>query len=235
MRSYLIALLLVLPIFLYSGQTSIYDIQYTNNSGTDGTYPSAYRNQIVTTSGIVTATGYRNGGFFISEPEGGPWRGIYINDRSREVRLGDLVELTGEVTEQFGFTTIRNVRQLKVISSNNSLPAPALVTTGELAVSEAYEGVLVQLANVSVSGYGNQNEVWLINDGSGLSRLGTGFINNVNTGLNISTGHSYSRVIGVVDYRFGEYRINPRNGNDLLSSPVGVNRPSWGRIKSYYR
>lgn len=235
MRRSILAILLLVPIFLYSGQTSIYDIQYCTNSGSDGTFPSPYRSQIVTTSGIVTATGYSNGGFFISEPVGGPWRGIFVIERNREVRIGDMIEITGEVIEQFGFTAIGNLRRLSVISTGNPLPAPVLVTSGELAVSEAYEGVLVQLSNVSVTNRNDQGEVWLINDGTGISRMGEGFNNGMNAGLSINTGYVFSRIVGIVDYRFGEYRINPRNNADLQSTPVGVNRPSWGRIKSLYR
>jgi len=235
MRSYIMAIILMIPLFLYSGQTSIYDIQYTSNSGTDGTYPSPLRNQIVSTNGIVTATNYRNDGFYISEPEGGPWRGIYINDRNREVQVGDVVELTGEVVEHFGFTTIRNVRDLKVISSNNPLPVPTPVTTGELSISEAYEGVLVLITNAAVIGKNGEGDAWLINDGSGISRLGDGFLPVSDRRLSITTGESFSQITGIVDYRYGEYRVSPRIFSDLQRSTVGVTKPSWGRIKSYYR
>ncbi len=235
MRSYIVAIIFMIPLFLYSGQTSIYDIQYTNNTGTDGTYPSPLRNQTVTTNGIVTAINYRTGGYYLSEPEGGPWRGIYVNDRNRAIRVGDLVELTGEVYEHFGFTTLRNVRELKVISSNNPLPAPTAVTTGELAISEAYEGVLVLVTNVSVTGKTEEGDAWMINDGSGTSRLGDGFIPVNDRRFTITNGESFSQVTGIVDYRYGEYRVSPRTISDLQRSTVGVSKPSWGRIKSYYR
>ena len=235
MRSYLMAFILLIPIFLYSGQTSISEIQFTNNSGTDGTYPSPYRNQIVNTSGIVTAINLRSGGFYISEPQGGPWSGIFINDRTREVRVGDLVEITGEVAEQFGFTMIRNVRRLRVVSSGNPLPPPTPVTTSELAVSEAYESVLVQISNATINGRSDRADVLLINDGSGICRLSDGLYSPGENLLSITTGTVYSRIIGVVDYRFGEFRINPRHSADLQQTTVGTGKPSWGRIKSLYR
>ncbi len=235
MRRLLPAIVLLLPMLLYSGQTLIYDIQFTNNSGTDGTYPSPYRNQVVTTSGIVTAIHSGSGGFYMSEPEGGPWRGIYINDRNREVQVGDNVELTGEVSEHFGFTTIRNVRNLTVISSGNQLPPATSVSTGELAVSEAYEGVLVQVTNVTIERRDEQNNVWLINDGTGISRLFDGFLSSGDRSLTMNSGQSYNRITGIIDYRFGEYRLNARKAADVDSSPLGSSKPSWGRIKSYYR
>jgi predicted extracellular nuclease len=235
MRRFIIALILLLPIFLYSGQTSIYEVQYTGIPGTDGTYPSPLRNQIVTISGIVTAINHSNGGFYLSDPEGGPWRGIYINERSREVSVGDYVQLTGEVSEQFGLTTLRNIRMLEIIESDKPLPPATLVTTGELAVSEAYEGVLVQVINVKIINRSEQGSVLLINDGTGVCRMSDSFLSAFPENLSGTAGQAINRIIGVVDYRFGEYRLNPRQGSDIHSSPLGSSKPSWGRIKSYYR
>jgi predicted extracellular nuclease len=236
MRSLFVLLaILSVPLLAYSGSTSIYDIQYTANSGFDGTYPSPLRGQIVTVSGIVTAIDSINDGFYISESEGGPWRGIYISDNRREVIVADSVILTGEVYESFGFTGIRNVRQLKVESRNNPLPPPVAVSTGELAVSEAYEGVLVKFSNVTATGHSRHRNVWLINDGSGACRVVNGFLSDRIEVKSLITNELYSKIIGVVDYRYGEYRVNLRSPNDIMKAPLGIDKPSWGKIKSLYR
>ena len=44
---------------------SIYDIQYTTNPGPNGTYPSPYEGQTVTTGGIVHGIDFNNGRFFL--------------------------------------------------------------------------------------------------------------------------------------------------------------------------
>jgi predicted extracellular nuclease len=226
---------MIVPLFLYSEQTSIYDIQYTVSSGSDGTYPSPLRNQTVSVTGIVTAVNYLNNGFFISQPEGGAWSGIFITDNARRVKLGDKVSLEGDVYEQFGLTSIRNLRRLRVESSGNPLPTPTLITTDELATSEAFEGVLVQLNNVTIVGNSDKRGVLLIDDGSGVCRFADSFFSVAGDQLQMRVGEALTSVVGVVDYRFGEYRLNPRNNFDVNRSTVGVARPSWGRIKSLYR
>ncbi|HNV92370.1 MAG TPA: hypothetical protein PKM80_00270, partial [Candidatus Cloacimonas sp.] len=67
---------------------SIYEVQFTSSRGSDGTFPSPYMGKDVTLEGIVTATDYREGGFFISEKLNGPWRGILILDRNAKVQRG---------------------------------------------------------------------------------------------------------------------------------------------------
>ncbi len=87
MRSLAIFILTLLPMLLI-GQTSIYDIQHTTVAG-DGTYPSLYDGQTVTTGGIVTVTGYNGGRYFISSPEGGPWNGLFVYDNNYSPNVGD--------------------------------------------------------------------------------------------------------------------------------------------------
>ena len=46
-------------------------------------------------------------------------------------------------------TELGNVSYFEVVSSGNDVPAPSVVTTGELASSEAYEGCFVQIINAT--------------------------------------------------------------------------------------
>lgn len=229
------ALILILPAALLAGQVSIYDIQFTNNPGSDGTYPSPYRGQTVTTTGIVTAMDYVNGGFYMSEPEGGPWRGIYVQDNNREVQVGDRISITAEVAEHFGFTILRNINSLRVNTSGNPLPAPHPVSTSELAASEAYESVLVQVSNVSVTGNESQHDIAVISDGSGNCRVNNSLLSLRDERVSFINGNIYSKITGIVDYRYGEFRLNPRTLDDIVRSPLGAGKSSWGRIKFLYR
>jgi len=92
--------LLILMVSLSFGAwaVSIYEIQFTSRSGSDGTYPSRYIGKNVSTEGVVTATNYKNGGYSISETLNGPWRGIYVSDRNASVNNGDIVRITGTVS-----------------------------------------------------------------------------------------------------------------------------------------
>jgi len=103
------------------GLTSIYDIQYTTEPGPEGTYPSLLADQTISSSGIVTAVGYGgyDNDFFISSPEGNPWEGVYIYFADASPSIGDMVEITGDVYEYYGFTELRYA-SVNVISSGQS-------------------------------------------------------------------------------------------------------------------
>jgi len=70
------AILLFTTAILFA--TTIYDIQYTTNPGTNGWYPSPMVDQDVTVIGIVTGAYFSHGDnmFFISDPEGEPGMGF---------------------------------------------------------------------------------------------------------------------------------------------------------------
>ncbi len=196
------------------GLTSIYDIQYTTDPGPNGTYPSLLVDQTITTSGIVTAVGYGgyDNDFFISSPEGNPWEGIYIYFADASPSIGDLVEITGDVYEYYGFTEIRYA-SVDVVSSGNSVPEPLLVNTGNLIEpvnAEAYECCLVKVENVTVTQAPNSDNEWYITDGSGECQVDDGMF-----AYPATLGEEFSYIIGALDYNWEEYGINPRDVNDL--------------------
>jgi predicted extracellular nuclease len=78
---------------------SIYDIQYT----TDPSGDSPYEGQTVTTQGIVTAFFYDGGNRYTFIQDGtGPWSGLVLYKPDGYVNVGDLLEVTGTVSEYFG-------------------------------------------------------------------------------------------------------------------------------------
>jgi len=160
-----ILVLLFLAMSLILSATTIYEIQYTTDEGADSTYPSPYLGQVVTTTGIVTAVGYNGDKYFISMPEGGEWKGLFIWDWTT-VNLGDEIEITGTVFESYGLTEIKDVSNVSVLSSGNTLPAPVQVSTNEIVDGEAYESVLVRVTDVEVTNSVDHGEYY-VNDGSG--------------------------------------------------------------------
>jgi hypothetical protein len=196
------------------GLTSIYDIQHTTDPGPEGTYPSLLVDQTITTSGIVTAVGY--GGytndFFISSPEGNPWEGVYIYFADVTPSVGDMVEITGDVYEYYGFTELRYA-SVTVISSGNPVPEPILTSTGDLVDpvnAEAYECCLIKVENVTVTQAPNPDNEWYIDDGTGECQVDDGMF-----AYPATLGEEFTSVIGVLDYSWDEYGINPRDMNDL--------------------
>jgi hypothetical protein len=151
MKKIFLTILLIGMIGILSAQTSIYDIQYTEDAG-DGTYPSPYVDQSVTTTGIVTGVGFSgfNNNFCIQDGSGA-WNGIYVYNADTEVTIGDEVEVAGTITEYYGYTEFAEGATITILSSGNALPAITSLTTNELATSEAYESVLVKVSTVSVT------------------------------------------------------------------------------------
>ncbi|MFA7056071.1 MAG: metallophosphoesterase [Candidatus Cloacimonadales bacterium] len=215
--------LIYLTILLLSSALNgltIYDVQHTTNPGSDGTYPSPHVNQIVTLTGIVTADNFSSNRFFISMPEGGAWKGIYIY-HSYSVNVGDKVTVTGKVTEYWGFTELKNVSNVTIISSGHSV-APTLITTGQLNTNEAYESVLVKIVDAQVVESYDQYNNFKINDGTGSSYVGVGCVDLQNHGFDAIVGSMLTSITGVVDYSFNNYYLNPRSINDVIIGEMPI-------------
>ncbi|MBI9032241.1 hypothetical protein JEZ13_09620 [bacterium] len=198
---------------------SIYDIQYTPNAGSDGTYPSLFEGEEVTVQGVVTANNASQGSdqfgkFIISELEGGAWNSIYINHGDTGVEIGDLVEVNGTIDESNGFTELTNC-SVTILSSNNPVPNPIIINTGHLVsgfTAESYESCLVKVINATVSQEPDVEGKWAVNDGSGSCFVGNLFEINHSPSL----GTIYDSITGCVSYLSGNYTINPRTENDLV-------------------
>ena len=188
--------------------TPIYDIQYT----TDPSGGSPLDGSVgITTEGIVIALFYN--GYFIEDPAGGPWNGLYVYD-SNTPALGDRVRLTGTVSEYYNLTQLSTLTEYQVLSSGNPIPGPDVVTTGG-ASQEQWESVLVRVENVTVTdealGYGE----WSVSDGSGdivIDDKGSYTHSPTN-------GESLYAIIGPLDYAYGAFKIQPRDDNDIIQSP----------------
>lgn len=227
----------------------IADVQYAPfGNGLGG-----YVNYRVTISGIVTTdtSDLRGDGGSVPrrayiQDGNGPWSGIWVAGLAGdELRKGQDVTISGLIREINSHTAIDSVTQLIVNSSNNPLPEPVLLTTGEIGgktngtiSAEKWEGVVIKFNNVTVtntnadgnpgpSGGGNSNfgEV-LINDGTGNLRMETQegphpYHNNwsatlpPNKTIGLNIGDRFSSLKGVLFYSFGNYKIVPRKDDDF--------------------
>lgn len=201
--------------------TTIYDIQYTEEAGPDGTYPSPMVDQEVTVTGIVTGANFNSDGkFFMSDPEGGAWSSIYVYDWEVAPALGDEVEVTGTVVEYYGYTELSFVT-ITILSSGNEVPAPMAVSTLDLAVpalAEQYESCLVELTDLEVTEAQNDYGEWYVTDGSGACQIDDGYfyLDEVTPPIEITAGMTWAKIIGNVDYSYDFYGVNPRTPADLI-------------------
>lgn len=237
MQKILIMLCLITSLVTGAWAISIYDIQFTTNPGSDGTYPSNYVGKAVTLEGIVTAPNYRDGGYFISEALNGAWRGILILDKNPRIHKGDRVLVTGIVSETFGMTCLQNISQSKVVDSSVPLPRPVILATGQLSQAgeaEAYEGVYAKLLNATAYSAKAQKSKLNVTDGSGTCSVQGG--NFGNRDILLASGGTYTSICGIVTFGFSEFSLSLASSADILSNqPKSVQSRSWGKIKSIYK
>jgi hypothetical protein len=217
---------------------SIHDVQFATSAGVDNSYPSSYLGRDVTLEGVVTATGYRNGGYFISEPVSGAWRGILIYDKRNNPSPGDLVRVSGSVAELFGMTCVQDLSAYRLLDRKRPLPMPVIVSTGQISnplEAEAYEGVYVKLLNSTSNGSKAKSGKFMINDGSGQCSVLTGSFSDKRS-LSPAVGVQFSSLTGVVAFGYGEFSLNPVSTSDIgIQQPVSTQNRSWGKIKSIYK
>ncbi len=177
---------------------SIYEIQGQATS-------SPWENSAVVTYGIVS--GVYGNDFFIEEQPGGPWHGIYVYGSSTAPARGDSVRITGMVTEYFGMTELTGPLT-EVLSSGASIPGPTVLQTGSVPV-EDYESSLVRVtATCTDDSLGNGE--WELDDSSGPVRIDDMGVSYIPVISEVYT------VTGPLNYSFGNFKIEPRDSNDIV-------------------
>jgi predicted extracellular nuclease len=183
-----------------SDYTSIYDIQYTTNASGD----SPLEGSSITTRGVVSAI---DGDKFWLQDGAGAWNSIYVfYNTTGGPAIGDSVIVTGAISEYFELTELTPT-EITIVSSGNTVAAPTIVNTGD-AGAEAYESVLVQVQGVNNSEVDNYGQ-WTVNDGSGNI-----FVDDRLFDYTPTQGNTY-RVVGIMDYAFEEWKIEPRDADDI--------------------
>ena len=203
------------PILLM-GQTSIYDIQYTTIPG-DGSYPSLYEGQTVTTGGIVTVADFDGGRYFISSSQGGPWNGLFVYDNHYTPAVGDSILITGQVYEYRGMTEIKDLSSFTVVSTSNPLPEYTAIHTSEIS-GEAWEGVPVEITSCeALSGYDDYGG-FQVDDGSAAGTVRAGRYNLEADGFPMVEGFPFASIKGIVTDYYGPCLL-PGSYDDYRSEP----------------
>jgi predicted extracellular nuclease len=178
---------------------------------------SPYEGQDVTVTGIVTAGGGElYGGYAVlSDAEGGPWSGLVLfGDQAASLSRGDSISVSGEVDEYYGLTELKYLEDITVHKTGMALPTPENLTT-EQVNSEQWEGVVVSVTDALVEEAAEYS--YRINDGSGACYMG-----NRGEYTEPSVGDIVS-VTGPLFYEWDEWRIQPRDNDDVSSSDRLVN------------
>lgn len=218
-------------IFFYivrDGLLNIRDVQYTYGYASDR---SGYAGYQVTLQGVVMSDSTDFFGDYWIQEADSAWSGIWVNDGTFTHVKGDLVEVTGEVEENYGVTRIDNVTQSTVVTAGVGEFSPVNATTGELttggANAEAYESVLIRVQNLTVtdpfpddpSNFGE----FEVDDGSGGLRvddLSDAFIGNLDSTYGM--GDHIDEIIAFQYFSFGNNKIIPRDTLDVIGHSVGI-------------
>lgn len=215
---------------------TIFDVQYTPfDNGNSG-----YSGLTVTVEGVAT-TDSADFGYYYLQDGRAPWSGIWVNDNVNNVKLGDRVRVTGTAQENFNVTRIGNVTAAVILSTGNAVPEPVEVKTGELRAgrtAEQYEGMLVRVLGAKVTnpfpdGASNFGE-FSINDGTGEVRVddeAAGFRGNLDS--TFALGDSLVSITGIHYFSFSNYKMLPRNDNDVIRFSVKVDE-NPGRAPQTY-
>ncbi len=188
-----------IEVILSEGNLTIAQIQGNDTS-------SPYVDDYVTTTGIVTANAYN--GFFIQDSEN-VRSGIWVIDDFAAISVGDEVQITGLVEEEYGLTQIdiSTTNTYSVLSSNNDLFDPITISLG----SEDYESMLVTASGTCepLGDDWDTYQEWELNTGTN-----NVWIDNLIHDFTPTVGSAYT-VVGPLYYGYSKFRISPRDDNDI--------------------
>ncbi len=187
------------------------------------THPSVGAEVIV--EGVVTAidsSGWEDspdseGSFYIQDSAGGPYSGVLVFNQGGSVDVSDLevgqtVEVTGRYAEFEGLTEI-NLRTVVVVDEELTTIDPVVLDPADIATdgsqAEAYEGVLVEVENVTVTdlelGYGKFEVTGGLEIDDELYTLETA----------PTQDQTFQSIRGVLTYTFDAVQLNPRSADDV--------------------
>ncbi len=158
--------------------------------------------------------------------------GLAIYDsKLSDVKRGDSITVTGEVSIYNNLFEIKNVSSLTVNSSGNQLPTPKVLTINQ--IGEAYEGQLIRIDNIEFENAngtfsGNKNYTFTDGTNSGVIRISS---SSPIVGQGIPTGKiSVVAICSQYSYTDNDtqngYQLIPRKMEDFVSgSAINITSP----------
>ncbi|HOX44263.1 MAG TPA: lamin tail domain-containing protein [Myxococcota bacterium] len=217
-----------------NGSVTIMQIQDVNAAGHPAEDTEVCVQGVVVTTPAFTMSG--SPAFYVQDAAGGQFSGVVVWAENLTLDAGVVqgatLAITGTINEYYDLTELV-ATQITVMAPPGALPAPAVVTPGEImtgsATAEAYEGVLVRVQNVEtmVTPFpGNDGvdhgdfQVANQADPSNLLVVGWQFRYPFSCPTPCATdqravGQQFMSITGVMDYSFSNARLQPRYDEDI--------------------
>lgn len=178
-------------------------------------------NDLVLIEDVVVTTPWDFGGdtFWVQDPTGGAYSGISVympNAGAFVPSPGDQVTLCGSYAEFFDQSQIQVAAEGDVSAAGNGpVPAPEVLTPdviGGGGMAEMWEGVLVEVQNVTVSTEANMFGEWEVDSALLLSDIFFAMADWPSPLVD----DTFSSITGVLAYTFDNYKLAPRTPADIV-------------------
>jgi hypothetical protein len=202
---------------------TIYEIQMGMHP--DKTYVDV-KDVVVTSPFFKDKNG--NGNVFIAEAAGGEYSGIQVYiyaDVTLELeaadkvpKLGDVLTISGQYTEFYDYSEITLSKADNLtITGTGTVPDPAVVAPADIATggskAEAYEGVLVQVQDVTVTAPVVEFGEFTVTGDLVVDDLF--FLPE--PGPSPAMDQAYTSITGLLAYSFEVFKLSPRSLDDLVA------------------
>ena len=174
------------------------------------------RNVVVTVEPTVSSTSQ---GFWVQDVGGGEYSGIrvYLDDTTDAgITEGSVIDVTGTVVEYFDLTQIQPLSVDDIVMIDTVMEPTVDVVDPETTTDwEPWEGVLVQFDDVVVGadvGFG-EHEI-TIGDDMVPFRIDDMVYADVDAV--IGEGDTLDSVVGFVHYSYSNWKLQPRDADDLI-------------------
>ncbi len=214
---------------------TIYDIQDVNSSRHPAENSAVKVENVVVTGGQFVASAKSNlYGIFVQEKNGGPFSGIMVvygaTSGLGPFLVGDVITIEGTYKEYYDMSEIVATNITKIGSGYKIEPIlvdPAKVATGG-EDSEKYEGVLVKVENVEViSANPDESSEKDYKEFMVTGNLRVNDKYSYSYTANRKVGDKFDYIIGILDYDFSNFKLNPRSDDDLALA--GTVKPDAGQ------
>jgi predicted extracellular nuclease len=184
---------------------SISDVQQGNAMGT------VILENVVVTSPMTSKEGVNNG-FYVQTQGGGEWSGVFVYRQDGfgafVAEIGDVLTLQGEITEYYDATQIV-VKDIEDLTDTETTASVVATSVDPSTVSdwENWESCVVDLGIVGVTS--DVDEYGEVQTSVGIN------IDNLFYQFQATNGQNYG-LTGVVGYAFENFKVFPRDENDLV-------------------